>query len=473
MIDYAEFTSNDKSMLIAPAGYGKTHTIAEALKHTQGKGKQLILTHTHAGVSSIKEKIKKSGIPSSSYSVETISSFAQKLVLSFYTGDDIPPQDDTKNYYPFIIKKATELIKVKPIRNVIASSYKGLFVDEYQDCTLNQHKFILLLSNIFPTRILGDFMQGIFDFHGETLVDMTNYEHMQGFSVTHELLQPQRWLNGNNSSLGEDLKKIREHLIKGEEIDLSKFSSIETVIINEIDLNGGANVYTRSVWKLLNGQSVLILHPDSTSIHPRKSVIQKFPSLKLIESIDDKAFYDLAKEADLITSTNVESRIQPLCDLLFNKTAVNNWFNGTNFKNKTKETDKQLLAPIKSKLEELKTNMSFIGISEILKNIRKFPEMKCYRTELFNTFCKVLEESEHDGISVFEAMVNKRNHIRRAGRKIFGKCIGTTLLTKGLEFDTVAILNAHKFNCPKHLYVALTRASKRLVIFTENKILHP
>ncbi|MFV1977526.1 MAG: hypothetical protein ACC651_17435 [Candidatus Scalindua sp.] len=43
------------------------------------------------------------------------------------------------------------------------------------------------------------------------------------------------------------------------------------------------------------------------------------------------------------------------------------------------------------------------------------------------------------------------------GRKIKGKCIGTTLLTKGLEFDTVAILNARKFDCPKNLYVALTR----------------
>ena len=70
-------------------------------------------------------------------------------------------------------------------------------------------------------------------------------------------------------------------------------------------------------------------------------------------------------------------------------------------------------------------------------------------------------------------MKNIRNVKRRMGRKIVGKCIGTTLLTKGLEFDTVAILNTHKFNCPKNLYVALTRASKRLIIFTTNRILSP
>ena len=70
-------------------------------------------------------------------------------------------------------------------------------------------------------------------------------------------------------------------------------------------------------------------------------------------------------------------------------------------------------------------------------------------------------------------MFEKRNHIRRVGRKLYGRCIGTTLLTKGLEFDTVIVLNAHEFTCPKNLYVALTRASKRLIVCTKNSILSP
>jgi hypothetical protein len=58
---YKDFVSSPKSLLIAPAGYGKTHTIAECLKYTVGH--QLILTHTHAGVASIKEKVKKQTLP--------------------------------------------------------------------------------------------------------------------------------------------------------------------------------------------------------------------------------------------------------------------------------------------------------------------------------------------------------------------------------------------------------------------------
>ena len=70
-------------------------------------------------------------------------------------------------------------------------------------------------------------------------------------------------------------------------------------------------------------------------------------------------------------------------------------------------------------------------------------------------------------------MENRRNKLRRVGRKVFGRCLGTTLLTKGLEFENVVVLNAHEFKCPKHLYVALTRASKRLVVISEKHTLQP
>ncbi|MBI4650815.1 hypothetical protein HY745_05930 [Candidatus Desantisbacteria bacterium] len=111
-MDYAKFVSKPKSMIVAPAGYGKTHAIAECLKHTEGK--QLILTHTHAGVASLKEKIQKLSIAYNKYHVETIEGFAQKYVKAFYCGKDIPEQDDTNIYYPFIREKAKNLFKIKP-----------------------------------------------------------------------------------------------------------------------------------------------------------------------------------------------------------------------------------------------------------------------------------------------------------------------------------------------------------------------
>jgi len=102
-MNFEEFVSKSKSMIVAPAGYGKTHAIALCLSHA--KGKQLILTHTNAGVASLKEKIMQQGINNKHYRVETITSFAQKYVNSFYCGADIPEQEENA-YFPFILEQA-------------------------------------------------------------------------------------------------------------------------------------------------------------------------------------------------------------------------------------------------------------------------------------------------------------------------------------------------------------------------------
>lgn len=475
MFNHLDFITKEKSMLIAPAGFGKTHTISECLKNTQNTGKQLILTHTHAGIASIKEKIKQEKIPNSNFEIETITSFAQKYVLAFYTGTDLPDQENSKAYYPFIIKTANLLFKLKPIRQIISNTYKGLFVDEYQDCTLGQHELVLSLSELFPTRILGDFLQGIFGFNGEQLVDLNDELQMQGFFKSkYELDKPQRWLHGNNALLGSDLKSIREVLINNHALDLCQYASIELKLVPELDLYNPMSDYFQQIRKLLKEKNVLLLHPDSTSINPRLKIIKIFNNgFTLIESIDDKEFYNLSKDADLFTEINIRIKLYGLCLKLFNKTGIENWFNEKGLKKKTKTDDREKLISIEAQINILEREFSFFQFSQLLKLIKALPEIKCYRKEMFITFCKALEDAEIQNISVIESMKNKRNMTRRLGRKIYGRCIGTTLLTKGLEFDTVAILNAHKFECPKHLYVALTRASNRLIIFTDKSTLNP
>ena len=69
---------------------------------------------------------------------------------------------------------------------------------------------------------------------------------------------------------------------------------------------------------------------------------------------------------------------------------------------------------------------------------------------------------------MFEAMKMLQNTVRHQGSSIDGKCFGTTLLTKGLEFDTVVVYDANKFEDAKNFYVAISRACKKLIIITES-----
>lgn len=468
MLDYQEFTAKDKSLLIAPAGYGKTHTIAESIRHTEGK--QLILTHTHAGVASIKEKLQKSGIASSRYNIETITSFAQKYVFSFCNGEEIPSQDD-RQYYPYIINNAIKLLRLKPITKVITSTYNGLFVDEYQDCTIEHHNLVSCLSDILPTRLLGDFLQGIFEFGRESLVDMNSTDMMGGFFDNRfALSEPWRWKNGNNEQLGNDLDTIRRKLLEGYSIDLRKYASIETILTRDL------YKYNRSqiLGHLTTEESILVIHPESARIEPRLSFIKRFNNIcRLIESIDHKDFYTLSKRVDAISEDNFMAVIFEICNEVFNTTGVKLWLNAKGVKNKAKPADKDRILPLTEMINSLKEGISFKLVAKILNEIRSLPEIKCYRKELFSTLCKALIDAEQDSTTVFESMVNRRNSIRRVGRKIYGKCIGTTLLTKGLEFDTVIILNAHEFKCHKNLYVALSRACKKLIVFSNSYVLTP
>lgn len=464
-MDYKEFVSKPKSMLIAPAGYGKTHTIVECLRYTEGR--QLILTHTHAGVASIKEKIKKANIPSTQYSVETISSFAQKYVLSFYQGQ-IPKQEDTKIYYPFIIEKSIELIKINLIQLIIKNTYSGLFVDEYQDCNTKHHELILCLSEFLPTHILGDYLQGIFDFKGDKLVDLQSTSDMGHFlSNQRKLTEPWRWKNGNNSKLGENLKSIRQLLEEKKSINLLNFKEGIEILKLKTDYYLD-NTFRDALKTIAKDESILIIFPQSYKVNPRTNFIKMFGDyFYLLESIDAPSFYEDAIFFDKIDKNNVTLEI-----IRFLKTNLS----CSEYISSKHELLKKKTLPVKAildKLALLSNSFSFILVSEILNDFKKLSGVRCYRRDLFSSLCKALEDAHFDKISVYDAMVKRRNVVRRVGRKVFGRCLGTTLLTKGLEFDTVMVLNADKFDCPKNFYVALTRASKRLIVVTENDVLNP
>jgi DNA helicase-2/ATP-dependent DNA helicase PcrA len=317
------------------------------------------------------------------------------------------------------------------------------------------------------------YLQGIFDFNGETLVDFD--EDFNDFEKYPNLTEPWRW-EKNNPGLGECLKKIRSLLEERKKIDLDLFNTcIETLLINENDKYEYGSDYNKKIWNLLQDDNVLIIHPESPNKNARKKFVSLFKNKYfLIEAIDDKDFYKFSKEFDKMNTSNFCNILYKLFIKLFNgKTSIKKWFNENGVKEKRSESDKNLVHPIAEDIKKIKQKYSLTLILEILKETKKLPEIKCYRVELFNCLCRALEKAECKNISVYEAMKEIRNIKRRIGRKIEGKCIGTTLLTKGLEFDTVAVLDAHKFNCPKNFYVAITRACKKLIIFTNNKILSP
>lgn len=481
---YSEFISTEKSLLIAPAGYGKTHSIASCLKLLKDEHNienQLILTHTHAGVASIKEKINRV-CPECKCHVETISSFAQKYVESFFCG--VLPEQDQKEYFPFIIKKATLLFCREPIKTIISKTYSCLFVDEYQDCTESQHQMIIALSEIISTRIMGDHLQGIFSFNGETLV---NFSQLSLNFKIFRLNDPWRWLN-SNPELGEWTKRLRINIESNTPLELSELNRLpgcHFFLINEDDIDITGSDYRKILNQIVynndpfaNLGSTLII--SETNIWQRVNLKQSLSNrFRLIEAFDDKDFYKYARNLDALLAS--ERLFYDFITLLKGTkhktrkskkrsstliTGLSYYFNDdTTIPNPRKDP----LKTIVKLLRELELHPTYKRIAVIINQIIELPNAGINRRELLLELVNALLLASSAETSVYEAMKSQRNIRRQMGRKIQGRCIGTTLLTKGLEFDTVVVLNAHKITNPKNLYVALTRASKRLILFSQRQ----
>jgi DNA helicase-2/ATP-dependent DNA helicase PcrA len=492
-----DFISKRKSLIVAPAGYGKTYYLATCLSETPENEKQLILTHTHAGIASIKQKIKELSIPTSKYHIETITGFAQKYVLAYYCGNDIPemdkPNKEGEKYFTFIVKKAIEILRLKPVKKTISYSYQGLFVDEYQDCTVSQHQMIMSLAEVLPTHILGDPLQGIFGF-GEPLVEIKT--DLYNFEEIDELTTPWRWYsNGNNKELGDKLKEIRTVLTNSNKlISITSYDPIITFVkISESDIHDSNSNYRKCLTKLITNpqkntdfNSLLLVVPEYIENNIPKGRIDSRAKLKtqidfsnqliLLEAIDDKKYYSISKSIDsLVTGINrknqkVKALNKDVFSNMFNSSCINKWIKEDRLIDK-RGTDRILKIELDELINAFLSDPSIHKLLSIILFLKNKLKFKSQRRDLVNSIIKAMRTAMSEEKSVYESMVSHKNIIRRVGRKVYGKCLGTTLLTKGLEFDTVAILDAHRIENPKHLYVALTRACKKLIVFSEKETL--
>lgn len=466
----AEFPS--KGYVIAPAGYGKTHLIALAVK--EAKYRQLILTHTFAGVNSIKTKLISLGVPSSRYQVDTIASWSLRLCLAYPKTSGWIIEHPTSKQWNTLYESCVGLLKKEFIRHVVRSSYSGLYVDEYQDCSERQHSLVCAIAEFLPCRILGDPLQAIFDFVDKP-VDWNNsiYPH---FQLLGELHTPWRWHNAGAHELGDWLKEARNTLIAGNKINLSlalpKGVSKLSVDLNDFNNPGRLNLF----YKFLHDDATVIaIHAGDQQSKNKthtlaRALAGKFSSIEEVEGKD--LFVFLKKFQSATTATT---------GFLLALDFAKKCFTGVDGALATGTKTGKIAKQIKSTKYPVILNAANCYLSEpTSKNLRDFfcqlrdnSETCTYRRDLLNRFMHVLKiHIDGEASTILDSAQIYQKEFRHSGRPIrHTKLIGTTLLIKGLEYDHAIILNADSLGM-KELYVAMTRGSKSLTIIT-NKVSLP
>ncbi len=484
-----EFLSDSKGLLIAPAGHGKTYSIAQMVSLVEADKPQLILTHTHAGIASLKKKFREQGISPNRYNLETICGFTQRYVLNLCKSSKISSQENN-NFFDQVVKLAVELFSKPAVRRIITQSYSHLYVDEYQDCTLDQHKFVMLVSEELPTHLLGDPLQGIFDF-AQPIVDFE--KDLLSFNHYNFLQTPWRWANVGNESLGLFIFDLRKALVEKAEINLAT-NKEAGYFIHNIDNLQRNEFFLKKLRPFLNGlssksDSILVVFPnyedekrilrgtisDRCAVKPQIDTKNEYT---LIEAIDDSSYYKCAKSLDDFIEKLPRLRrpykklIDILNDLSFKKSDVTHWISEDRVKKKRDNIKKIKSEALSNIVCSVIKSPSYSTLLRLFTMIKYDLKWRAKRTDVFSSLFACLKSANENDTLILEEMKKYKNRIRQIGRRVEGRCIGTTLLTKGLEFDIVVLIEADKIKSSKDFYVAISRACKEVHIFTSNATLH-
>lgn len=456
----------DRHCVIAPAGFGKTYLIAETVASHCG-GRQLLLTHTHAGVRAMRTRLAAMGCPPSRYRVETISGWALRYAASFPELSGVSQLQPTGGQWKEIYQGASALFDSKAIRRVLQISYAGMFVDEYQDCTKSQHQLVTRLADLIPCRLLGDPLQGIFDFEHDRL-DWTTDIYGQ-FEKLPPLRTAHRW-SGRNEALGAWLSDVRCRLETGSEIDL-------TLMPRGAEWRACDHPTQLQVCysSLVSGHTVAAIHEGTLESPCHKLARGLGGHFQCMEAVDCKALYEWAgriereiggMRASLLIDfaseclTKVGTELRTIKKHLLHDPARR----GSRIRKHV-----ELL----HLLEAVEASASLAPAAMALEGIRQLNGAVMFRRELWESFRRSLREFlGGDYPSLADAAWVVRDRVRRNGRPAEPRTVSRTLLVKGLEYDHAIVLDADKLDT-KQLYVALSRGSRRLTVLSREPVLRP
>ena len=152
-----QILTKENAAIVAPAGHGKTEMITEVVE--KASGKQLVLTHTNAGVYALEDRLRKRGVSTDKFHVSTIASYCQRWCQSYRLNSNFwfeMPRNKTEicKYYQNLYEGMINLLVQDWVGKILKSTYTGIIVDEYQllQARLCGASAVLLIASVLDVR---------------------------------------------------------------------------------------------------------------------------------------------------------------------------------------------------------------------------------------------------------------------------------------------------------------------------------
>lgn len=461
----------DRGTVTAPAGCGKTHLIAQALSRHAGAKPILVLTHTNAGVAALRARLDKAGVASGTYRLTTIDGWCMRLLTLFPKRGGHDPAilsvTNPKAHYPAIRYAAAVLLRDGHINDVLAATYDRLVVDEYQDCSEVQHAIVAFASQSLRTCVLGDPMQAIFGFQGNALADW-DQQVCKHFPIVAELSEPWRWINAGEEGFGRYLLDVRRSLIAGQGVDLSAAPPN----LSWVNLDGTEDHQRRlraGAVAAAEGEKVLII-ADAKSPSGQRQFASQIHGAVTVENVDMRDLVTFGEGLDLSSAGLLEHVVSFASTVMTNTGAANLLSRVATLR---AGRERRPASSVEALAMQIVEAPSYRLAADLLVEIGREHDVRTHRPAILRGALRVLKRCvDCPDVTPAEAAVQERERSRLIGRPLATRTVGSTLLLKGLEADTAVILDPTEMD-RRHLYVAMTRGAKRLIICSRTAKLVP
>jgi hypothetical protein len=432
----------------------------------------LVLTHTNAGVASLRSKLDRLNVPSTKYRLSTIDGWAIRLASSFPIRSGIAADtlslSNPGRHYPLIREAAYKLLKENHINDILKASYSHLIVDEYQDCLVEQHNLIFLMSSVLKTCVLGDPLQAIFGFSNNTLANWDN-DVCQHFPIHAELDIPWRWVNSGCESFGRWLLEVRSKLLLRQQIDLR----LAPPEVQWVELDGNddhAKLLKASREKSPTEDGGVLIIGESINADSRHHIASAVNDAVTVEAVDLRDLTNFAHRFTL-SNDNALAEIVTFAQNLMTNVGANELV--TRVQTLLRGTARKEASDVEKTAIKFVQIPTFSHAVDLLVEINKQPGVRTYRPDILRACIKAMQLCQSStNLTFAEAAARIREQNRILGRPLPKRAVGSTLLLKGLEADVAVILNADTMDA-RNLYVAMTRGCKKLVICSRSQILAP
>lgn len=430
-----------------------------------------MLTHTNAGVAALRARLARAGVQGNKYRISTIDGFAMRLIGKFPLRSGHNPKilevQQPRTDYPAIRESARVLLHAGHLNEALSATYSRMFVDEYQDCNLVQHAIVSALAHVLPTCVLGDPLQAIFGFNDNPLVDWTA-DVETTFPPAGQLQTPWRWRLVGTEDLGQWLLATREQLRARGAVDL-RYAPNE---VRWIQLQAGSEVQQRLAAARTdapNGQGSVLIIGDAINVQGRHQLTSQTPGAQSVESVDLRDFVEFARGFDL-------KSVNPLQQLLKFAASVMTGVTPTAMANRvaTIRGGRARTPPTPAEHAAIRFSEqpTMVHALHILDTLAAQQGARVYRPVVLSCCRAAMQSAITGSADLLAAALKARERNRHLARPVSRRCVGSTLLLKGLEAEVAVILQPEAMNA-SNLYVALTRGSRQLVVCSRTPVLTP